>query len=356
MKIWQISMADIKAFSNKDKLVFCGLLFGMIISSFVINYAYSFARYRGEIYSHSTGEDIIIYKIYSDEGINMSVIDKLISDLDLNEKKADITLFGSSLANIRVAGVTDLSNNLLGGIWTEGYYTKISPDDNNPCVINSELLSYNEKLKMIGESYRLDDFVCEIKGVFEPIGNKADIIIHTDLFRKLYKDTSEFWIQFDTPLSVEEESAFQEAIKNNIKHGTMILPEKDASGGDMITKSNQLQYSIFLILLVVFLALIIQYWYEKNTAVYTVYWMVGANAGDLLKIVACEIILLCVPTYVIGILLNVISRLFFNRNAEMMQKDFALGFGIYLGTILILSLINMYNIYRTSDLRNIRKD
>ena len=64
--VFFITLKDIAAFFRSEKKVFIWLLICMISGSFVLNYSYSFARYRGAIYEHNLGADRARYRIYAD--------------------------------------------------------------------------------------------------------------------------------------------------------------------------------------------------------------------------------------------------------------------------------------------------
>ncbi len=358
--IWYVTIKDIINFYKTEKHVFIWLIISMVICSFVINYSYAFARYRGNLYDENMGENLPVYKIYGSENIEFSTFENVFSDLEtagIPEVTA-VSCMTSTESGIRIAGSTEISpkNFKLTGAWVEGYASVINKDAQNICVVNENLLSYEGRLKMTGESYCLDDEDFTIGGVYESLNGTADIVVFIDKYKEKYGSFDEIWITFKENLNQNQQQVLETVIKKYVGHGSIHFPEMSSDTGKMITASNQLQYSIFIILLIVFLASIIQYWYDVNISTYTVYWITGASSKNILWVVFGETFVLSVSSYVIGLLLNVIARQVLTRNAPLTVYDIALGFSIFFGTMLVFGLINMIRICQTFSVNNIRRE
>ena len=166
----------------------------------------------------------------------------------------------------------------------------------------------------------------------------------------------ELWLTFEEKLDSKQQHMVETVINNRIKNARIESPVESSEEAQAITVSNQMQYSLFIILLVVFLASIIQYWYEVNISTYTIYWMNGAPIRKILGLVLGENFILCVCSYLAGLLLNILFRQFITQSARLTVNDMALGFGIFFGTMLILGLINMLRISRTFSVNSIRRE
>lgn len=360
--VWYVTLKDISAFFHKEKLVFFGLLAGMVICAFVLNYSYSFARFRAEMYNQGSGAQLPVYKITCSSQMAFLDFEKVFSEFaeaGLPET-ACITCRTDTTDGKRVVGTTDITpeSSWLTGLWTEGYALPISPDEKYACAVSDKLLHYDGRLKMTGELFSIDDENFTIRGVYETFAGfgEADIVIFLDKYKEKYGEFEDIWITFDKNLSKKEQQTFEKLIKKYVEHGSIHYPEMETEQGEMIAKSNQLQYSIFIVLLVVFLASILQYWYDVNLPAYTVYWLAGARNRRILGIVFCETLLLCSSTYAAGLVLNAVCRLVFTKNAPLTFSDMALGFGIFFGTMLIFGLINMVRLCRTFSVNNIRRE
>lgn len=358
--VWYVAVKDIISFYKTQKNVFIWLIISMIVCSFVINYSYSFARYRGNLYDENMGENQPLYKIYSSDDMDVDTYNNIISDL----KKKDIPNVSSVACmtktknGIRIAGSTDLSpgNFKLTGAWVEGYAIEKNSEKQKICVVNEKLLSYKDKLKMTGETYSIDDEDFVIEGVYETLVSSVDIVIYLDKYMKKYGCFDELWLTFEEKLDSKQQHMVETVINNRIKNARIESPVESSEEAQAITVSNQMQYSLFIILLVVFLASIIQYWYEVNISTYTIYWMTGAPIRKILGLVLGENFILCVCSYLAGLLLNILFGQFITQSARLTVNDMALGFGIFFGTMLILGLINMLRISRTFSVNSIRRE
>ncbi len=355
---WYIAFKDIAAFFRSEKKVFIMLLLFMISGSFVLNYSYSFARYRGEIYEHSSGARTERYKI---RGISPTASAKMIleqiSDGDFGGVK-DYQLFGRSDDGAAVVGSSFISehSSAFTGNWTEGYYSDINNTGDPVCAVNGKLLDYGGRLKMVGETLTLDgeDFI--IKGVFEPWLNDTDIVIFADKFTQKYDELDEMWITFEQRLSDTQRAQLEKIIKETVPHAGITYPPAPGETGADIVKSNQLQYTAVIIMLVVCLASLIRYWQSVNLSAYTIYWLGGAANSQIMKAAACEALILCTVTYFAGLGLNAVSRNLFSRNSPLTINDVLVGFAIFFGTFALFTLINTSKICREFKVTDVRRD
>lgn len=358
--IWYITLKDIYHFFVTEKIVFIWLIVSMITGSFILNYSYSFARYRGDLYDESMGIATPVYKVSGSEKVILSEFEGVFSNFEAAgfPEVVSLTCLTDTENGIRIAGSTEISPEdfSLTGAWVEGYALPISDDQVDVCAINESLLSYEGRIKMTGEIYTLDEEDFIICGVYESFGGEADILIYIDKYIEKYGYFDDIWITFEEALNENQQQVFETIMKEYIEHGSIRYPELSSDTGEMITASNQMQYSIFIVLLVVFLASIIQYWYDVNISTYTVYWLTGASNKKILGVVFCETLILCASTYVIGLILNVIFRGVFTKTAPLTANDVILGFSIFFGTMLVFSLLNMVRICRTFSVNNIRRD
>ncbi len=355
---WYIAFKDIAAFFRSEKKVFIMLLLFMISGSFVLNYSYSFARYRGDIYEYNSGARAERYKIRgASSTASAKIILEQISDGDFVDVK-DYQLFGRSDDGTVVVGSSFISehSSAFTGSWTEGYYSEIENTGNPVCAVNGKLLDYGERLKMVGETLTLDgeDFI--IKGVFKPWLNDTDIVIFADRFTQKYNELDEMWITFEQRLSDVQRAQLESIVKANIPGVSMTYPPEPGEVGADIVKSNQLQYTAVIIMLVVCLASLIRYWQSVNLSAYTIYWLGGAANSQIMKAAACEALILCTVTYLAGLGLNAVSRNLFSRNSPLTINDVLVGFAIFFGTFALFTLINTSKICREFKVTDVRRD
>lgn len=355
--ILYIALKDIRAFFRSEKPVFLWLIFCLICGSFVLNYSYSFARYSGEIYEYNSGASIARYRIVGSastdkfgellERISREVIPE-IEDYQLFNMTSDgNVIVGSSFISEKSAAFT--------GIWREGYAAEISPSEPSACAINSKLLNYNGRLIMTGEKFMIDNEEFVIRGVFE-MSNNADIVIFADKFIEKYAGFDKLWITFSQRLTTEQELNFSRIINDEIPDCNILFPPAKGEASSDIVKSNELQYTAIIIMLVVCLVSIIKYWQTINISTYTIYWISGASEGKIMLLALFECLVICVSTYILGLGLNALSRVFLSKNAPLEPLDIIIGFSVYFCVFTAFVLINTARICKTFNTANVRRD
>ena len=355
--IWYITLKDIKAFYQSEKMVFLWLVICMICGSFVLNYSYSFARYRGEIYEYNSGASIARYQV---NGItptkNFNEIIEQIPD-SVFPKIDDYQLFSTTSEGYIVVGSSFISEHSAAftGLWNEGYATEISQAESNACAVNSKLLDYNGRLTMVDEKMIIDNDEFIIRGVFEGSTN-SDIVIFADRFKEKYDSFQKMWITFSHRLNEEQEKEFIRIIEEKIPDCNIIPPLAKGTASSEIVKSNELLYTSIIIMLIICLVSIIKYWQEINIPTYTIYWINGATSGKIMLLALCESFVLCLSTYLTGLGINALSRVFLSKNAPLERLDIIIGFGVYFCVFTIFVMINTARICKTFNVTRVRRD
>lgn len=354
--IFYITLKDIKSFFMSEKKVFIWLLICMICGSFVLNYSYSFARYRGELRELALGATAARYKIggtYPSESAETLL--KRISEGNFPEVK-DYQLFGESESGQKIIGSSYISQNSAAftGMWVEGYAKEIENTGENVCAVDISFLDYGDRLKMTGEAYVLDGEEFTIRGVY--YSREPGLVIFADKFTNKYPEFRNIWITFSERLTDDQEREFKKTAREIFPDCGLTDPPKPGEAGADTVKSNEIQYSAIIIMLVVCLVSLIKYWQAVNLPAYTVYWINGAANSVIMRVALCESLILCATTYLIGLGLNAISRLFFTRNAALTLNDILIGFGMFFGTFAIFTLINTAKICKQFKVTNVRRD
>lgn len=353
-----ITLKDIVSFYHKEKKVFIWLLICMICGSFVMNYSYSFARYRGEMYEKNSGKAMACYRI--DCNAQTSSADGIISQLNesnLPEIK-HFQLFTKSKNGNTIVGSSFISaySSSFTGVWREGYASDIENTGANICAVNSNLLDYGDRLKMTGSMFDLDGEEFEVKGVFENSDTSTGVVIFADKFIKKYNNFNSLWITFSQRLSQSQSAEFERIVKLNIEGGSLTFPPEPGTIGADVVKSNELQYTAIVIMLMICLVSLIKYWQSVNLPTYTIYWINGATNGKIISVAMCESILLCGATYLVGLGLNVLFRPLLSRSVSLSPNDIFIGFGTFFGTFSIFTLINTAKICKRFSTANVRRD
>ena len=354
--VFFITLKDIAAFFRSEKKVFIWLIVCMISGSFVLNYSYSFARWRGAMRGSVLEGDQAKYKIYGNS--KTAAADEILKQISEGEfpEIAHYQLFGKSDSGFDIVGSSYISEatGAFTGTWYEGKYADIENTGEPVCAVDIKYLDYGERLKMTGETFVLDGEEFTIRGVYAPAFTETGAVIFADKFIEKYADFNRMWIMFEEHLDENQEREFINIINSNIQNAQISYPAKYEELGADTVKSNELQYSAIIILLLVCLVSLIKYWQAVNLPTYTVYWINGATNGTVMRVALCESLLLCVPTYLVGLGLNAVSRNFLALTAPLTFADIGVGFGIFFGTFALFTLINTAKICKEFKVTNIR--
>lgn len=361
--ILYITLKDVRAFFFRERKLFLFYLISMVICSFSINFAYSFANYRGEIYDQGTGESTPVLKVYSEVPLSTDTFNKILdswNDSDSGRKYpiAEYVCFSENSRGLTIAGASFISPKYsrVTGLWAEGYWSEITPADGSVIAINGNLLDYsNNKMKMTGETYELDGREYIIKGVYEKNGI-SDAMIFYDDFSENYGSMDSFWVIMQSDLDEDALKCFTSMLQGYIAHGSIEYPQNGATTGSMVSASNKMQYSLIIAVLVYFVAMMYNFWHERNLPAYTVYWVVGMPPIKIIGIAVTEMLLLFGGTYLVGLMFNLLVRLFLSDYLPVSIKDIILGFGLIFTIMLVCSIKNMYRMCKDFSLTNLKGD
>ncbi len=358
--VFYITLKDIKAFYSREKRLFVFYLASMVICAFMINFSYSFANYRGELHDSSTGAGTPIVKVRPDENISTDILDEIMetwgaSDNGQKYPIAEYVCFVQNDRGMQIAGSSFIStkHSILTGLWVEGYWRDISPEDGKVIALNGRYLDYTDHMKMTGEVYELDGQEYIISGVYcDSFMN--DAVIFYDDFVKAYGVMDSFWLIMPSDFDDTAANALVSIIQEYIPHGTMELPVDDVTSGEIFSISNKTQYSLIIVVLVYFVAMLYNFWHKRNLPVYTVYWLVGMTPAKIVSIAVAELILLFGGTYIVGFLLNLFVRVFISEYLAVTPADFILGFGLTFAVMLLCVIKNMRRMCRSFSVTNLR--
>ena len=242
----------------------------------------------------------------------------------------------------------------LTGEWCEGYYSEFEHTGENICAVNVDMLDYGERMKMTGETFTLDGEEFIIKGVFDNWRIDTGVLIFADKFAEKYGRLDSFRVTFKERLTEKQERELVSIINENIPNARITYPPAPGETGSGVVKTNELQYSAIIIMLVVCLVSLIKYWQAVNLPTYTIYWINGATNGTVMRVALCESLLLCVSTYLTGLGLNALLRNFLTRAAPLTLMDIGIGFGIFFGTFAVFTLVSTAKICKQFKVTNIR--
>lgn len=356
--IWKITFRDLAAFWRSDTKVFAWLVFCMICGSFVLNYSYSFARYRGELYERNSGASAAGYQVSG--RFTCAAFSDIMNEIS-SSAFPEITehqLFTTSFEGYSVVGSSYISKNssAFTGLWREGYAAEIEfAESYNACAVSDRVLDYNDRLKMTGEIFYIDNEEFVICGVYE-MSVISDVVVFSDKFLEKYSGLEKFWITFSERLSSDQEQELIRLIKAHNADCAIILPAEQKAVSSDIVRSNELQYTAIIVMLIVCIVSILKYLQEVNIPACTIYWICGAAHGTMLLLTLCESVVLCVSAYLAGLGLNALSRLLIPGNSPLGASDVLLGFGVFFGVFTVFTLINTLRICRSLNVKNVRRD
>lgn len=363
--ILYVAFQNLKLFYLSNRKVFVWMIISLTLSSFILCYAYSFARYRGKVYEHSAGSDIARYRIECSSIVSEDAFQKLKDGLDHGFPDIDlIQCFSTTNDGYSLCGTTEISmsSGEYTGLWKEGYYIEYIDSEERVCAVNDKLLSYGDRLKMSGTSYSVNGIDYTIRGVYEKtpdapgVKKQVDIVIPLTCFWKDGFAADTIWIVFQNRMTDRQLERFRKVLTDTIGESNLILPPVPGEDGAFVTNLNMIQYSMIYIMLVVCLVFLIRYFQQVNLSTYTIYWITGARKTILMLSSILELLILCVTTFLAGGFLNWAFRFLIVQSEALTMTDLLLGFGIYLFVFVIFGTSQMRQICNHFQLSNIRRD
>ena len=356
--VFYIAIKDFISFYRKEKGVFGWLIVSMIVTSFLLNSSYSFAKERGNLYSYAIGAETPRVWVFCDKENGLEKLDLFLDDISKSGLPSveDYVISVSVENGITVLGTDNISPKTMdfSGIWTEGYYHEIKNESGNECAVDSSLLDYGNKLKMTGESFELCGKQYVIRGVYEDTPY-ADVMIFKDEFKRDFDSFDVLALVFDRNLSVDEKETFESISYKSFGNTRVEYNDEKLAQGDAIEKTHRVQYSIFILLLVVFITYIIRFWHERNISTYTIYRLNGATTGKIVAIIATEALLLGVSTYVLGLAADALLLLVIHKNLITLES-IGFGFALFFVPMFILTVTNAVQLCKGFNITDIRRD
>ena len=356
--ILYISVRDFAAFYRKEKGVFVWLLVSMVFTSFLMNASYSFAKERGRLFNKYSGADIPMVWVYLDKKTGFDKYDSLekkLADSGLPKEKSSSLLVNAG-KGITVIGRDEITPDfsVLSGIWTEGYFSKITEETGNECAVDASLLDYGDKNVMVGEQFEFEGHSYTIKGVYED-REYVDVTLFKDTFRKNFDGFDTLFFVFKKSMNSEERTEFEKLAASELGSARFSYNDDRMEEGQALEVTQRVQYSIFILLLVVFITYIIRFWHERNISTYTIYRLNGATAGKIVAIIATEALLLGVSTYVLGLAADALLLLVIHKNLITLES-IGFGFALFFVPMFILTVTNAVQLCKGFNITDIRRD
>lgn len=361
--IFYISLKEIRAFFRQKKEVFLFMVICMISVSFVMNYAFSFNRYRVNEMEREVERLASVYTIKSERMTACGEIDKLKSELKAKglPEITETCLFARTSEGEEIVGSDFISRDsvALMEFWLESTDDILTGSGGNFCVVTERYFYSAHKdegkyLKAVGEKLMIDNEEFEIKGVVEGF-LLSGFLIDLTKFREKYSSCDKITFAFSETLSSEQEEEFYGVVKEHIEHGGIQPPEWPEQAVSSLQNTNII-YAAIIILAIVCLVLMLEFWQDCNKTTYAVYWLNGATKFKLVFSSVLGVIILALLSYFAGLGLGAAAQLIFPLMSKLALDDIILGFSLYMLCFIVSGAVISIKEMRSIGINDIRRD
>lgn len=364
--ILYITLKELCAFFRQKKEVFLFMVFCMISISFVMNYAFSFNRYRVNELKRDIEPFNSVYWITPDNEIPCSEIEKIKSELKANgfPEIIETYLLSKTSEGEEIVGADYIAKDsiALNEFWLESTDDILTGSGGNFCVVNEDYFGfgihkeeYKGHIKVVGEKLMIDNEEFEVKGVVKGLTLKAFLIDLTK-FKEKYPFCCKATFVFSEALNSTQEEEFYGIVRKHIEHGNVQPLDWFDGSVSLLYNTNILQYTAVIILSIICLVSMLEFWQNCNRTTYAIYWLNGASKNALVASSILGILMIALGGYLIGLCLSVATQFVFPMLAKLAFDDIILGFSLYMLCFIISGAIISIKEMRSIGINDIRRD
>lgn len=357
--ILYISLKEICAFFKQKREVFLWLIFCMICISFAMNYAFSFSRFNSNRIYNFYEPRARIFEINCNEETDLGAVDDIKSELESSgfPSVKETYLFKRFEDGREIIGADYIGKNadifLMEEAWIETDDEILASGKDNVCLIAEDSIDEINGLTVVGEKYEADGEEYVIGGVVRGFFVET-AMIPMDKFKEKYASCSRVDLVFSEKLSDEQTDELYAVVQKHIEHGGIKRYKQPETAALSSYSSNVMLYAAVVLLAVVCLISMLEFWQNCNKTTYAVYWLNGASKKKLAASSVLGIIMLALGGYLIGLCLSAAAQFIFPMLTSLELTDIILGFSLYIICFIIsgavISIKNMNSI-KISDIR-----
>lgn len=354
-----ITIKELGAFFKQKKEVFLWMIFCMICISFVMNYAFSYNRFTSNQSKRFFESRARYFMINCPDETDCGVIDEIKSELENNgfPKVKETYIFNNSRNESPIIGADYIGKNsdmfIIEEAWLETDDEILANANDYICVVSQSILDETDSMTVVGNNFEIDGEEFVIGGVAHGYFVE-NAMIPLDKFKEKYSSCREIDLFFSEELSETQIEEFYQIVQQHIEHGSI---KRYQQPDDLVMPSyysNMIQYVVVVLLSIVCLISMLEFWQDCNKTTYVIYWLNGATKSKLVLSSLLGIVILALGTYLIGLGLSSIANFIFPMLTSLELTDIVFGFLFYIICFIISGTvisIRKMNSVRISDIR-----
>lgn len=332
MKLFKLSIKDLKEFIIQKKMIFIILFFSIIVSSYGFFFFSALNMNSAQVMNTYTGESSCFF--VSGEDITYQKINELLRKIqniksNISYRVYSNVEYGKKIKNIKNGEEKQLYNLIIGTnkiiIDSNDFIGReITEEDRKNCtnyimidslseIATSDMLIYNKTININGKEYKvmaIDLLNIRINKYINYISDNKKIDNINDIEIGIIPDTTFLKNEYpikgieiitDYNTTVDENNRIKALIQQEFYDNNMILPTKIKNSLENINYYTILYTVLMMIALVNILALF-RYWVDQNWRKYMIYRLCGANNLKIYCLIEIEAILIGVLSIIISII------------------------------------------------------
>ena len=358
MKLFELSIKDLKEFIIQKKMIFIILFFSIIVSSYGFFFFSSLNMNSAQLMNTYTGESSCFF--VSGEDITYQKINELLKKIqniksNISYRVYSNVEYGKKIKNIKSGEEKQLYNLIIGTnkiiIDSNDFIGReITEEDRKNCtnyimidslseIATSDMLIYNKTININGKEYKvmaIDLLNIRINKYINYISDNKKIDNINDIEIGIIPDTTFFKNEYpikgieiitDYNTTVDENNRIKALIQQEFYDNNMILPTKIKNSLENINYYTILYTVLMMIALVNILALF-RYWVDQNWRKYMIYRLNGATNRTIYNLIMLECFIISSVAFIISLIIYFSTILLLKMNEIII---------LYLIIILIVS-------------------
>ena len=371
MKLFKLSIKDLKEFIIQKKMIFIILFFSIIVSSYGFFFFSSLNMNSAQVMNTYTGESSCFF--VSGEDITYQKINELLRKIqniksNISYRVYSNVEYGKKIKNIKSGEEKQLYNLIIGTnkiiIDSNDFIGReITEEDRKNCtnyimidslseIATSDMLIYNKTININGKEYKvmaIDLLNIRINKYINYISDNKKIDNINDIEIGIIPDTTFFKNEYpikgieiitDYNTTVDENNRIKALIQQEFYDNNMILPTKIKNSLENINYYTILYTVVMMIALVNILALF-RYWVDQNWRKYMIYRLNGATNRTIYNLIMLECFIISSVAFIISLIIY-FSTILLLRALEI---NYILKMNEIIILYLIIILIVSFNVH-----------
>ena len=366
MKLFELSIKDLKEFIIQKKMIFIILFFSIIVSSYGFFFFSSLNMNSAQLMNTYTGESSCFF--VSGEDITYQKINELLKKIqniksNISYRVYSNVEYGKKIKNIKSGEEKQLYNLIIGTnkiiIDSNDFIGReITEEDRKNCtnyimidslseIATSDMLIYNKTINI--KVMAIDLLNIRINKYINYISDNKKIDNINDIEIGIIPDTTFFKNEYpikgieiitDYNTTVDENNRIKALIQQEFYDNNMILPTKIKNSLENINYYTILYTVLMMIALVNILALF-RYWVDQNWRKYMIYRLNGATNRTIYNLIMLECFIISSVAFIISLIIY-FSTILLLRALEI---NYILKMNEIIILYLIIILIVSFNVH-----------